>query len=113
MDYKVDTCLGCGKLIRYTKFNLCDQCRTKYLTMIKDYLGDNKNANNIDIARSLGINMRIVNHFIQEEDLVDTSSKISEEQAKKLTLAKSLGNQFNQNKPSNGGMHFINSKKRF
>ena len=111
MDFNVDVCLGCKKLIRYTKFNLCDECRTLYFNRIREYLSDNKTSNNLEVARNLGISLKVVNFFIQEQSLVDTTYRVSQDNMVKVRTLTNIGNELSKGK-NVSGMHFFNKNKR-
>lgn len=84
-------CIRCKKNIKYDDINLCDECRTYYFKSIRAYLEENKNCNNIELARNLNIPLKVVNYFIKNGDLVDIASRYSETREDKINTIKELG----------------------
>ena len=111
------TCLRCKIGIRYKGIDLCDDCRSYYFNLIKDYLKDDRSlSNNIDISRALNIPLKVVNYFIKYGDLVDISSDYAKNlQYLNLMALKELGKQIKQNEENiyaNARMQFMDSIKR-
>ncbi len=84
-------CIRCKKTIAYEKINLCDDCRTYYFKLIREYLENNKTSNNVDISKDLNIPLKVINYFVEEGDLVDIASRYSETREDKINTIKELG----------------------
>ena len=85
------SCLRCKKNISYNSINLCDECRTYYFKTIRGYLEGDKNCNNIELSRNLEITLKVINYFIKEGDLVDSSNKYDSSREDKINIIKGLG----------------------
>ena len=83
-------CIRCSKKIAYEKICLCNECRTYYFKQIREYLETNKTSNNVDISNALGIPLRVINYFVEEGDLVDSSMKYNESREDKIKKVKEL-----------------------
>lgn len=84
-------CLRCKKNIAYNSIDLCDECRTYYFKTIRSYLEENKNCNNIELSRNLEIPLKVINYFIKEGDLIDSSNKYDSSREDKINTIKELG----------------------
>ena len=95
MDFKVDTCLGCKKMMKFARINLCDECKELYLQKIKDYLKDNNNANGYAIAKALKISPKIIEYFIQDGSLVNVNA-LSKDKYDNLKELQTIKNKMRQ-----------------
>ena len=112
------SCIRCKKAIAYEKINLCDDCRTYYFKLIREYLETNKTSNNVDISNDLNIPLKVINYFVEEGDLVDTSSKYNETREDKIRKVKELTDALKKDLESkkstykNARMQFMNEIKK-
>lgn len=95
MDFKVDTCLGCKKMMKFARINLCDECKELYLQKIKDYLKDNNNANGYAIAKALKISPKVIEYFIQDGSLVNVNT-LNKNKYDNLKELQAIGRQMQQ-----------------
>lgn len=109
-------CIRCKKNIAYNSINLCDECRTYYFKSIRAYLEENKNCNNIELSRNLEIPLKVVNYFIKEGDLVDSSNKYDSSREDRINIIKELGrelrNDLNDRKNIYSGARMQYMKKK-
>lgn len=113
------SCNQCGKLIKYVKLSLCNDCKDKFLHTIKDYLYENGVHNPKEISCATGVPVRVIEFFLNNGDLNsitkesnESKTMNNEEVLKQMALLEALKDSFKEEKQEElkGEYHFIGRK---
>ena len=114
------SCAACNKMIRYDKLRLCDDCKNKFLSIVKDYIYENGIHTASEIHQATGVPIRVIEYFLNNGyfKTVDISnynkSDLSDQEAlKQMALLEELKNSFNHEEPKEvkAEMRFMNRDK--
>lgn len=115
------SCAACNRIIRYDKLRLCEDCKNKYLSAVKDYIYENGIHKAEEISKATNVPVRIIEFFLNNGYFksVDISayndkSLEQEEMLRQMALLEDLKNAFNREEKSDevkGEMRFMNRDK--
>jgi len=114
------SCNQCGKLIKYVKLSLCDDCKTMFLHAVKDYIYENGVKTPKEISSATGVPVRVIEFFLNNGDLNsitkgsnESKTMNNEEVLKQMALLEALKDSFKEEKQEElkGEYHFIGRKR--
>lgn len=115
------SCAACKKVIRYDKLCLCDDCKNKFLEIVKNYIYDNGIHTAKEISNATSVRVRVIEYFLnngyfKSVDISDYNSNglDQEDVLKQMALLEELKSSFiheEKKEDMTGEMHFLGRKK--